>query len=53
MLRYLTERGISPGDRFEVVEKQPFEGPISVRFGPEVHVLGGALTRAMRTEARR
>jgi DtxR family Mn-dependent transcriptional regulator len=53
MLRYLGQRGISPGDRFEVVEKQPFEGPISVRFGPEVHVLGGALTRAMRTEARR
>jgi DtxR family Mn-dependent transcriptional regulator len=53
MLRYLSERGISPGDRFEVLEKEPFEGPISVRFGVTVHVLGGALTRAMRTEERR
>jgi DtxR family transcriptional regulator, Mn-dependent transcriptional regulator len=52
MLRYLSSRGISPGDVFHVVEKQPFDGPISVRFGDEVHVLGGALTRAMRTEPR-
>src|SRR5215217_5460729 len=50
MLRYLSERGISPGDAFEVLSKEPFEGPISVRFGDALHVLGGALTRAMRTE---
>ena len=50
MLRYLADRGISPGDRFEVVDKQPFDGPISVRFGDRTHVLGGALTRAIRTE---
>jgi DtxR family Mn-dependent transcriptional regulator len=49
MLRYLSRRGISPGDDFEVVEKQPFDGPISVRFREEVHVLGGALTTAMQT----
>jgi len=53
MLRYLSERGISPGDEFEVVEKEPFDGPISVRFGERVHVLGGALTRAMRTSGRK
>jgi DtxR family Mn-dependent transcriptional regulator len=52
MLRYLSERGISPGDDFEVVAKEPFDGPISVRFGERVHVLGGALTRAMRTVGR-
>src|SRR3954468_24117329 len=50
MLRYLSDRGISPGDGFEVVDKEPFEGPIAVRFGDSVHVLGGALTKAMRTE---
>jgi DtxR family transcriptional regulator, Mn-dependent transcriptional regulator len=50
MLRFLAERGIGPGDRFEVVEKQPFEGPLFVRFGETVHVLGGALARAMRVE---
>jgi len=50
MLRYLAERGISPGDSFEIVEKQPFDGPVSVRFGKHVHVLGGTLTRRMRAE---
>ncbi len=52
MLRYLEERGISLGDRFEVVDRQPFEGPLTVRFGRGDHVLGGALARAMRVELR-
>jgi DtxR family Mn-dependent transcriptional regulator len=51
MLRYLAERGISPGDAFEVVDKQPFDGPVFARFGDAVHVLGGALASAMRVEA--
>jgi DtxR family Mn-dependent transcriptional regulator len=50
MLRFLAERGIAPGDIFEVVDKQPFDGPLFVRFGDDVHVLGGALARAMRVE---
>jgi len=53
MLRYLAARGIAPGDRFEVVEKQPFDGPLFARFGDEVHVLGGALAAAMRVEVAR
>jgi DtxR family transcriptional regulator, Mn-dependent transcriptional regulator len=52
MLRYLAERGIAPGARFEVVDKQPFDGPLFVRFGTEVHVLGGALAKAMRVQER-
>jgi DtxR family transcriptional regulator, Mn-dependent transcriptional regulator len=51
MLRYLSERGITPGDRFEVLDKQPFDGPLTMRFDGGEHVLGGALARAMRTEA--
>ncbi|MFZ0041722.1 MAG: metal-dependent transcriptional regulator [Solirubrobacteraceae bacterium] len=50
MLRYLAERGIAPGDRFEVVERQPFGGPLFVRFGEQVHPLGGDLARAMRVD---
>jgi DtxR family Mn-dependent transcriptional regulator len=50
MLRYLANQGIAPGDDFEIVDKQPFEGPVSARFGRRVHVLGGALARAMRAE---
>jgi DtxR family Mn-dependent transcriptional regulator len=49
MLRYLAERGIAPGDRFEVLAREPFEGPLTVRFADREHVLGGALTHAMRT----
>jgi DtxR family Mn-dependent transcriptional regulator len=50
MLRFLNERGIAPGDALEVVDKQPFGGPLFVRFGENVHVLGGALAKAMRVE---
>ena len=50
MLRYLAARGIAPGDDFEVVEKQPFDGPVFASFAGEVHVLGGSLARAMRVE---
>jgi DtxR family Mn-dependent transcriptional regulator len=52
MLRYLSERGIAPGDDFEVVDKQPFGGPSFTRFGDAVHVLGGDLAAAMRVELR-
>jgi DtxR family Mn-dependent transcriptional regulator len=53
MLRYLADQGIAPGDEFEVVEKQPFGGPVSARFGDQVLVLGGGLARAMRAEVSR
>jgi DtxR family Mn-dependent transcriptional regulator len=50
MLRYLGERGVGIGERFEVVERAPFEGPLTVRFPSGEHVLGGALAAAMRVE---
>ncbi len=50
MLRYLGRRGITPGADFEIIEKQPFDGPVFARFGDQVHVLGGALAAAMRVE---
>ena len=48
MLRFLGERGIVPGARLELVERQPFDGPLFVRVGGETHVLGSTLARAMR-----
>jgi DtxR family Mn-dependent transcriptional regulator len=48
MLRYLAEREIAPGDGLEVVERQPFGGPLTVRFEGAVHELGGELVQAMR-----
>jgi DtxR family Mn-dependent transcriptional regulator len=50
MLRYLGERGVTPGARLEVVERQPFGGPLFVRFGSDIHPLGGDLAEAMRVE---
>ena len=50
MLRFLAERGIAPGAELEVVDKQPFGGPLFVEIGSQVHVLGGDLARAMRVE---
>jgi DtxR family Mn-dependent transcriptional regulator len=53
MLRFLSDRGIAPGSEFEVIDKQPFDGPLFVRFGDLVHVLGGSLALAMRVELTR
>ncbi|HEY6149844.1 MAG TPA: metal-dependent transcriptional regulator [Gaiellaceae bacterium] len=48
MLRFLAQRGIAPGASLEVIERQPFDGPVSARCGRKVHVLGATLARAMR-----
>jgi DtxR family transcriptional regulator, Mn-dependent transcriptional regulator len=48
MLRFLSERGIAPGAELEVIERQPFDGPVYVRVADEVQVLGAVLARAMR-----
>jgi DtxR family transcriptional regulator, Mn-dependent transcriptional regulator len=50
MLRYLDERGVRLGDALEVVDRQPFGGPLTVRVGDALQVLGGALATAMRVE---
>jgi DtxR family transcriptional regulator, Mn-dependent transcriptional regulator len=50
MLRYLSRQGISPGARLQVLDRQPFGGPLLVRFGEHEHALGGQLARAMRVE---
>jgi DtxR family Mn-dependent transcriptional regulator len=50
MLRYLSDRGVQLGDELEVVERQPFDGPLTVRFADTLQVLGGSLAAAMRVE---
>jgi DtxR family Mn-dependent transcriptional regulator len=50
MLRWLAERNVRPGDDLEVLDKQPFGGPLTVRVGAQVHVLGGGVAAAMRIE---
>ncbi len=53
MLRYLHDRGIGIGEELEVLDVQPFEGPMTVRFGGDLHTLGGGLARAMRVAAQK
>ncbi len=48
MLRYLSDLGIGVGDELEVLDRQPFEGPCTLRFATQTHVLGLPLCRAMR-----
>src|SRR5918997_1071234 len=48
MLRYLSGLGICVGDELEMLDRQPFEGPCTVRFATQTHVLGLPLCRAMR-----
>lgn len=39
-LRYLAEQGLVPGVRLEVVARQPFNGPTSVRLGDATRIVG-------------
>src|SRR5918993_5752332 len=50
MLRYLSERGIAPGDELELAGREPFGGPLTVRVNAREHALGDQLARAMRVE---
>lgn len=50
MLSYLADLGIAPGDTCEVLERQPFGGPLAVRFGDHTHTIGGGLAASMRIE---
>ena len=50
MLRYLSGLGLAPGERLELVRREPFEGPLIVSFASAEHPLGIALARAMRVE---
>jgi DtxR family Mn-dependent transcriptional regulator len=50
MLRYLASRGIMPGAGIEVIERQPFGGPLLVSVDGSEHTLGGELPRAMRID---
>jgi DtxR family transcriptional regulator, Mn-dependent transcriptional regulator len=50
MLRYLAARGILPGGRVQVLEREPFGGPLLVSIDGREHTLGGDLLHAMRID---
>jgi DtxR family Mn-dependent transcriptional regulator len=51
-LRYLAQLGLYPGTIVEVMEHEPFEGPIRVRVGGEECSLGRGLAEIVRVELR-
>ena len=50
MLRYVSEQGIAVGDDLEMIDRQPFDGPCTIRIGDREHVLGLRLAESMRVE---
>ena len=51
MLRYLALRGLVPDATVQVVEKAPFNGPITVKTGKASHVLGRDLASHIHVES--
>jgi DtxR family transcriptional regulator, Mn-dependent transcriptional regulator len=51
MLRYLGTRGLVPDAAVQVVERAPFNGPITVRMGETSHVLGRELASHIDVES--
>ncbi|MCP3802118.1 metal-dependent transcriptional regulator [Allokutzneria sp. A3M-2-11 16] len=47
ILRYLAHNGITLGARIEVLERQPFGGPLVVRVGERTHSLGNEVTAVL------
>jgi DtxR family Mn-dependent transcriptional regulator len=50
MLRYLAARGIQPGAKLTVEEREPFGGPLAVEIGGDTHQLGPELAQRMRVK---
>jgi len=46
-LRYLAELGLTPGTHLTVLERQPFNGPTTVRSGSETRVVGQELAEQL------
>lgn len=51
MLRYLGTRGLVPDTAVEVLDRAPFNGPLTIRAGKASHVLGRELARHIWVEA--
>jgi DtxR family Mn-dependent transcriptional regulator len=49
-LRYLAELGLYPGTRLEVLDREPFEGPIRLRIGSRERSLSRSLAEAVKVE---
>jgi DtxR family transcriptional regulator, Mn-dependent transcriptional regulator len=47
-LRYIASVGLRPGVRVTVVDRQPFQGPITIDVGGQTHIIGTELGQVVR-----
>jgi DtxR family transcriptional regulator, Mn-dependent transcriptional regulator len=50
-LRYIASIGLRPGVRVTVVDRQPFQGPITISANGQIHVIGYELAQVVRCAA--
>lgn len=50
-LRYIASFGLRPGVQVTVVDRQPFQGPITIAVGGQSHVVGHELAQVVRCAA--
>ena len=49
-LRYLANLGMIPGGRVKILEKAPFDGPLTIKIGGQTHALDQRLARTIIVE---
>jgi DtxR family Mn-dependent transcriptional regulator len=47
-LRYIASVGLRPGVHITVVDRQPFQGPITIEVAGRTHVIGNELGQVVR-----
>jgi DtxR family Mn-dependent transcriptional regulator len=47
-LRYIASVGLRPGVHLTVVDRQPFQGPITIEVAGQIHVIGSELGQVVR-----
>ncbi len=46
-LRYIASIGLTPGTMVSVIERQPFQGPITIQAGGRTHIIGHELGQVL------
>lgn len=47
LLSHLEERGLMPGAMLEILERAPFDGPLTIRIGDDEQVIGQAVAQCV------
>ena len=47
ILKYLGSLGLKPGRTVKIIEKAPFDGPVTIRIEGRTHALGRKITSVL------